>query len=845
ERADRLERLLDEDRRRGFDLERPPLLRLALIRWSDVTVKVLWSHHHLVLDGWSVQLLLGEVKAHYRAFCRNEVPQLQPPRRYRDFIEWLGQRDRSDDERWWRNTLRGFATPTPLLPARAEPSDEGIGAASHDGLELAFDDELSAQVERFARANRLTLSTIMRGAWAILLSRYSSERDIVFGVTVAGRPADLAGADTIIGLFINTLPVRISVADDEPVAAWMQRLQAQQAELRDREHCSLADIQRWSDVAPGVGLFESLLVVENYPRSPAARGVPVQPGLRRQRPLETASYPLALVVRPGDRIAIKAIYRPSRFDEPTVVRALGHLRTIVHAATRDPQMRIGDLPLLTEAERGHLLVELSDTGTQYPQRSLHALFEEQADRTPGAVAIVFGDEQLTYAELDRRANRLANQLRALGLQREGRVGIFLQRSLGAVVAALAIAKAGGAYVPLDPSYPADRLAFMMQDADVGFVVTNGEAKLERSPPVVRLGDPAWDEPGCGEQRPAVTADADSLAYVIYTSGSTGRPKGVMVEQRAVVRLVLNTNYVTLTPDDRVALASNFAFDAATFELWGALLNGACLVGVPREVALHPPALAAHLREQRISVIFLTTALFNQVADRAPGAFAPVRHVMFGGEPADPRRVRAVLAGGPPALLMNVYGPTETTTFATFFPIEEMPPDAARSVPVGWPVANARVAIVDAATRPVAIGVTGELVIGGDGLARGYVGEPQLTAERFLELPDLGRVYRTGDLARIDQHGCITLLGRRDDQIKIRGYRVEPAELQGALQRHPDIQHAIALADHTHQHTRLIAYIVAHPGQHPNTTTLRNDLQNELPDYLLPTTIITLDELPLT
>jgi amino acid adenylation domain-containing protein len=587
------------------------------------------------------------------------------------------------------------------------------------------------------------------------------------------------------------------------------------------------------------------------------------------------------------------VYNTDLFDQATITRMLGHFKTLLEGIVANPQARIADLPLLSAAERHQLLWEWNDTFADYPKNQcIHQLFEEQVEQTPDAIALVFPNikletpdpqpanpqpstpTQLTYRELNNRSNQLAHHLQKLGVGKEVLVGICLERSVEMIVGLLAILKAGGAYVPLDPSYPSERLSFMLEDAQVPVLLTQ-QHLVERfgshKSTVVCL-DTDWEAIArASEENLTSSVTSDNLAYVIYTSGSTGKPKGVAVPHKAVNRLVFNTNYIQLDPSDKIAQVSNTSFDAATFEIWGALLHGAKLVGISRDVTLSPHDFALQLRQQDITVLFLTTALFQQIARDVPHAFESLRYLLFGGEAVDPRWVKKVLKKGSPQQLVHVYGPTENTTFSSFYWVQDIP-EAATSIPIGRPITNTQIYLLNEQLQPVPIGVAGELYIGGDGLARGYLNRPELTAERFIPNPFLGtsladvqpgtRLYKTGDLARYQPDGNIEFLGRLDDQVKIRGFRIELGEIEAFLNQHPAVRETVVIVQEDIPGDKhLVAYIVPNPEQlkveggniegsqeqltNLQPANLRQFLKDKLPSYMVPSAYMVLNSLPLT
>ena len=598
-------------------------------------------------------------------------------------------------------------------------------------------------------------------------------------------------------------------------------------------------------------LLQGMFVLQNTPNLPIKLAnltltpVPVH--------TETAKFDLVLSLEESSQGLKGTIaYNTDLFDAATIQCLIGHYETLLKAIVADPTQSIARLPLLTAAEQDQLLVQWNQTQVSFPDASLHQLFEAQVDRTPDAIAVVFADEALTYRELNQRANQLAHYLSGVGVGTETLVGIYLERSPDLILSILAILKAGGAYVPLDLTYPADRLGFMLADTQIPILITQShlEAQFsERSLSCICLDTDGHAIAQSSPTNLVTPTTGDSLTYVLYTSGSTGQPKGILIPHRAVSRLVIHTNYVEFQSTDAIAQVSSCSFDAATFEIWGALLHGARLVIIPKDVLLSPPEFAAHLSQHAITILFLTTALFNQFANDMPAAFAGVRYLLFGGEAADPQRVRQILSQQPPQHLLNVYGPTENTTFSTWYEVQTVSKDA-YTIPIGRPIANTQLYVLDRALQPVPIGVPGELYLGGAGLARGYLNRPELTAERFIDPPtgigEAVRLYKTGDRVRYLPDGNLEFLGRVDQQVKIRGFRIEPGEIEVVLGQHTAVRDVVVVVRQTQTgEKQLVAYAVPHSGQALTTHNLRGFLKQTLPDYMMPSAIVLLETLPLT
>ncbi|HBL31161.1 MAG TPA: non-ribosomal peptide synthetase, partial [Acidobacteria bacterium] len=853
-----LARHLARDARLGFDLMRAPLVRVALIALAPEVHQLVFTYHHIVLDGWSTALLQGEVLAFFEALRRGRELRLEAPRPYRDYIAWLAAQDLAKAEELWRARLAGLGGPTPLvtghsaiaLPAVADETGE-----RHGEVETLLSSELSVDLQAFARRHQLTLNTLCQGAWALLLSRYSGQHDVVFGITVSGRPPSLAGGESMVGLFINTLPLRVLAAPEMELVAWLREIQAGSIRMSDAEHTPLVQIQRWSGVAQGRPLFESLLVFESYPVSRLAGEGGAAGGTLRigaATATDRPGYPLAVAVAPGPRIGLTTYFDRRRFEALLPERMLEHLVILLRSIVQGAGRPLSDLRMLDVPELQQVIVEWNDTAVAYPrERLVHELFEEQAERTPEAVAAVCGEERIDYRGLDLLANRLANRLVALGVGPEVMVGVCLGRSLDLLVATLAVLKAGGAYVPLDPAFPGERLAFLLNDTQARVVLTE-----ERLLPALPVQDgmivlcldrervALLEESG---ERPARAATADNLAYVMFTSGSTGAPKGVAVLHRGVVRLVRGADYARLGPQEVMLQLAPVAFDASTLEIWGSLLNGGRLVLLPLQ-APSLEELGEAIELEGITSLWLTAGLFHQLVDDQLDRLQGVRQLLAGGDVLSVPHVEKLLARFPHLRLVNGYGPTENTTFtACGSPAD--PQAVGSSVPLGRPIANTRVYLLDRDLQPVPIGVPGELFTAGDGLARGYFQRPELTAERFVPSPfgaSGERCYRTGDLARFLPDGRLEFLGRIDGQVKIRGHRVEVGEIEVALVRHPEVREAVVVARlYGPGDKRLVAYVVPAEGAVITDGALRQALKRTLPDAMIPSAFVLLEALPLT
>jgi amino acid adenylation domain-containing protein/non-ribosomal peptide synthase protein (TIGR01720 family) len=860
---ERLQSFLKSDRLRGFDLDHAPLLRLTLFCWADASFSLVWTFHHALLDGRCFPILLREGFESYAELEKGEIAARPTPFSYQRYIEWLAKEDFAAAEPYWKNLLCGFSAPTALTVDRKTPSD-AVVYQQGEAWEI-MDCATTAQLRKLAKEHSLSVNSLVMGAWAILLHRYSGEEDIVFGATRACRKSSVENADETVGLFINTAPVRVRLGGEEEVLSIFKQVRQQWLEMRPYEHTPLARVKAYSQVPPGRPLFESLLVFENYRLDTAMRSLGGGWAEREVELHELTNFPITLAAYDGEELSLKIEFDRRRLDDLVVQRLLGHLRCLLEGAAANPLAKVRDLSLIGEAERQELISGFNVPALEPPGDSmpidgyatLHGLFEAQVVRRPQSVALTCDRESLTYQELNSRANQVARELVKFGVKPDTLVGLCLDRSNELVIAILAVLKAGGAYLPIDLAYPADRLAVMLEDAQAPVLLTESKltGKLPSTKAKVLCLDEVLAEPGQGEEienLPPV-AGPDNLAYVIYTSGTTGKPKGSLITHRNAVRLFPATEpWYGFNERDVWTLFHSSAFDFSVWEIWGALLYGGRVVVVPFMVSRSPEAFYELLSREQVTVLNQTPSAFRQLiqAEESVGQKQlALRYVIFGGEALEMQSLRPWFDrhGDQKPQLVNMYGITETTVHVTYRPLSK--DDLVSGSVIGVPIPDLQIYILDAQRQPVPIGVPGEMYVGGAGLARGYLRRPELTAERFV--PDHltgrpnSRLYKTGDLARFLPGRDIEYLGRIDDQVKIRGFRIEPGEIESVLCQHSAVREAAVMAREDVPGTkRLVAYLVASQPV-PEVGELREHLKQKLPEYMVPVAFMFLGKLPLT
>ena len=859
QRAEVYNRITAELSNAPFDLARGPLLRARLV-WTDPDASVLvLVMHHIVTDGWSSRLLEEEIRLACDAFRQQTACALpMVPVQYGDFAVWqreLVAATYKDRLAWWSRTLAGAPAALSFPLDRARPAVTRFRGTT---LTFRLPTRLSTDLAGLCQRAGATGFMATLAAFKFLLSQHCDATDIVIGTPVAGR--DHPDLERVIGFFVNTVVLRSNLSGPLSFVSLLERVR--QVAMDAYAHQDLPFERLVAELAPDrrvalTPLFQAMFTYD--PADPDesqtdqdVRGDAIEIDCASSG---TSKFDVTLALAES-RSGLDGVleFNADVFTEESMTSWLRHYHALLEYAVAHPDSPLTSAALMAEGEAEQVVKDWNRTATGYPRHStIHAIFDNVAARSPGAPAVIDRGRVVSYGELLVRADLLAGALRARGVRRGTLVGICADRSLEFVVGTLAILKAGGAYVPLDPAYPAERLRMMVEDTGLWIVLATDEharglcgfpisiVQLESSGTMPESGR---DTDGWGEE-----VGPEDLAYVIYTSGSTGRPKGVAVPHRAVLRLVCRTDYVMLGPGDAVAHASNTSFDAATFEIWGALVTGARLVVVQRDHLLAPRDLVLFLRSERITTLFITTPLFHEIAARDPESFGSLRDLLFGGDIVDPGLVRDVVrSASPPARLLHVYGPTETTTFATWYLVNDVP-DGATTVPIGRPIANTEAYILGPDQRPVPIGVAGELFIGGDGVSRGYLGRPDVTAASFVAHPfaadSAARLYRTGDVARWRPDGNIEFLGRIDRQVKVRGFRVEPGEVEVTLAQCDGVRQ-VAVVPHGDGAGRyLVAYVSALPTADFSTAALRLHARERLPEYMVPSHFVMMPELPLT
>lgn len=857
EQHTKLQALLIADRKRGFQLDRAPLMRVTVVRTGEDRHRMIWSFHHAILDGWSVSILFQELFAFYRAAGGREC-DLAPPRPYRDYIAWLRTRDHEAAERAWTEALRGVTAATRLVLPGAPSATTAHQEQGYQQAQLELSAEATTELRALARRHQLTLNTLIQGVWALLLGCYTDHDDLLFGATVSDRPAELPGVDAMVGLFLNTLPIRVSVASDLPVTDWLQALQGEQARLRAYSYAAVSDIQRWSGLSRRERLFESIVLFENHPMDQPFTGGDGGLEVVGAEVFEHTNYPLLLVSGPAPKLPLILRFDPRQYEPSSMQQVVQHLANLLLAIVADPQCPVARLSPLSAEEAQRQAVTWNLTKVEHAdQRGLLELFAAQVAHNPDSIAFFDDDTSLSYRMLDQRASAIAQDLSSIGIAKGDTVGLCIERSLDAVTGFLGIIKVGAVYLPLDPTYPQQRLDFMLRDAGANLVVTHERHRgwLQRAGYQCLLIEGIANSPASPEAVfPPLRIRPEDRAYVIYTSGSTGQPKGVAIPHRQLLnRLRWMWSQYPFANDEVSCQKTALSFVDSLWELLGPLLGGSPTLILHDAQVRDPKALVDALSRHRVTRLWLVPSLLQAILDTAPDLATRLPRLRFwvsSGEPLTTDLLARFQRAMPHATLYNLYGTSEFWDATWYAPRPEH--CHLLQAPIGRPIHNTRCYILDRHRRLVPVGVVGELFVAGAQLPDAFLNQPDLERQRLL--PDhfsddpAARLIASGDLARYLPDGCIEFVDRIDHQVKIRGYRIELGEIEAALNAIPGVHQAVVVARSEHGDKRLVAYFIPdrsarRPG--PSGQELRAQLQRSLPEHMVPKQFAALERFPLT
>lgn len=844
EQLERIDRFKQKDQLRGFDLSKDLLMRASVFQTGPSSYRWIWSYHHILLDGWCFGLVVQELFAIYHALLHDIPYRLEPVKPYKEYIHWLEKQDKQASLEYWTQSLAGFEGQSTFKEQRKQTNEHELGE-----IEWAMSKEETAALSELALQQNATLSSALQSAWSILLSRYQRSNDVLFGTVVSGRPSDLAGVDRMVGLFINVIPRRIQLTDQMTFRSLLSETQQQSLAAEPHQYIPIYDIQA------KVGqqqLIDHIVVFENVPAAKkdeqeSLLGFTVED----MNVYEKSNYDLNLLASPGEQLQLKLAFNQRAFDPAFVRKLKDQLTLLIKGAIKHPDQSVHTLTLVTKQEKQRMLEEWNAPELEHDQLYLTKWFEHNVRKQPNAVALSAGDHTMTYAELNEQANRLARHLQKNGVGHQTVTAILAERTPELIVSLLAVLKAGATYVPIDPDYPESRIQYMLKDSGATHLLTHSSF-ISQTRSLAFDGTYLFADDQeillMSSENLSLEAGLDDTAYIMYTSGTTGQPKGIMTTHSNIARVVKNTNYLTILETDTLLSLSNSVFDGFTFDVYGALLNGAKLVLPQKETILDMGKLTELIKGEHISVMFVPTALFHLLVDEGTDWMRGVRKVLFGGERASVQHVRKAFDVMGKGRLLNVYGPTESTVFATYYPIDEAIPLEARSIPIGKPLNQTGAYILSEHRQLQPIGMVGELCLSGKGLAKGYLNRPDLTKQVFIAHPFAAgeRLYRTGDLAYFREDGLIEYAGRVDDQVKIRGHRIELTEIEANLLMHQGVKQAVLLADHDEtNHTRLLAYITCDDAWKGKLDDIKSGLKERLPAYMLPHELIELENLPLT
>ncbi len=837
-------KIQQSDIQRGFDLEKDSLLRMTILRKSEEEHVLLWSSHHIIMDGWCLSLLFRDFMQYYEALVEGkELSSMKERVReeqkgiaaYGEYIHWLEKQDKEEGLSYWESLLEDYDEAAEIPPlGQSGNTKELVGEESY-----TISKQLTEQLQKICGSMNVAMSTLVETVWGILLQKYNMNTDIVFGKVVSGRNANIQGIEQAVGLFNNTIPTRVKCEESTTAKDLLEQMQGQSIESMKYDYCPLEEVL--SKSAMGSNLIKTLFVFENYyvdeSINKCISGLKIDVESFR----EQTSYGISVSAFMRESLMLNIMYDSRKYAAGEIQTLLGRMELLLQQIVAKPEKKICELSVVDEEEKKLVIGAFNDTAVEYPSdKTVVELLEDQVSKTPNNIAVVYEEEEISYAELNSKANQLAYKLRELGVKPDDKVAIITQRSIEIIIGILGIIKAGGAYVPMDPGYPGERIKYMLEDCQPKAILL-GEAELQikTNIPVIDLFD---SEVYTGEvENPEHVNMPNDLIYIIYTSGTTGKPKGVMIENISVVRLVKNTNYIELNQDTVILQTGAISFDASTFEIWGTVLNGGKLCLVDNSVIINAKLFKKTINAYKINTIFITTALYNQLLNFDNKIFNSLTYLLFGGEKTSEKHVRMMMDSDSRVNLSNVYGPTESTTFTTYYPINKY--NLSNNIPIGRPISNTQTYIMNG-NELCGIGMPGELCIAGVGLARGYLNLPELTAEKFVKNPfGKGRMYRTGDLARWLPDGNIEYLGRMDEQVKIRGFRIELGEIENVLRKQTGVRDAAVVVKERSGDKSICAYIVS--DQEIQAAEIKDSLRKELPEYMVPAYFLQIENIPVT
>ncbi len=822
-------------RNQGFHLTNDLLLKVAVFQLNETNWHLIWSNHHIIMDGWSMGVLMKKLFHYYESYRNGRTPDRSQGKPYADYIQWLGKQNKQEAESYWQERLDGAVQHQGLLEQK-----DANGQYDHQELTFTWDAQTVQAIQHVARQCQVTAPNLFQSVWSVLLGTYHATDDVTFGTVVSGRPPSVSGIERMAGLFINTIPVRVTLDQKQTFKQLFQKVQQHALEAENYDFMPLYDIQQ--KTAAGGQLFDHLVGFENYPLDQELSGdtmsarlgfsIDVKDGF------EQTNFDLNVLVYPGETWTLKIKYNAIAFEEKVIENISKHLTNLMKQIIQDPNARLHDVTCITEEEKQQIKA-WNQTERDYPKHlSIPELLNERVKAQPDHLALVEGDRTFTYEELGQEIRRLAGSLIENGVQPGATVAVYMNRSADAVTAILSVLHAGAAYVPIDPSQPEDRIRFMLEDSGASILL-----HADSPPPVDEQIKTVHvtSKPHHSHMDVSVRTSPSHLAYIMYTSGSTGQPKGVQIEHQHIVRLACSQEKLGLTKSDRMAHTGAISFDAITFEIFTTLLNGATLYPVDRDTLLDIYRFEQFIQTHQITTLFLTTGLFNQLAQQRPQMFKGLTTLITGGDVINVKSAELVKQHHPALVLLNAYGPTENTTISTIY---EVRGDETGSIPIGQPINHSSTYILDDDQRLQPIGAPGELYVGGDGVARGYLHRPDLTNQVFIADPfkPSGRLYRTGDLARYGADGQIEFLGRTDDQVKIRGFRIELGEIETVLQQKSGIDDAVVLV---HSFSPDEKEITAYFTGTMTEEEVRDLFNQELPAYMVPHHVMKLDAFTLT